>query len=922
MYINQVSKVGSYDSNVARINNEIKPKIAENSSSELTLANFVKPFKIDLYKVYDKKDELAKTVNETSVLIKNISNSLSEKRANSLLSNGFDIDNIDMKSIAEIISKGDIKALSKVNTKLKKTDLFVSKLSKYNLPINNININKLRYASNVVKSLENAGSDGRISVLSAIENNGDASLKNIDSALKVGKKGKSKVGISDDKIKSHLIGIGIKPDDEKVEIAKSLMSSEVAVNKENMLFASGDNKLINEDEVLDKVCGNISLLESEMNVKLDGLSLDTVQLSKLIKDVRSISDDDIKNAIEKNRFHNIREILEARNSEINEENTQVSEPIEEGITSGNRELVLKRQIEEIRLKLSIENARKLEKQGIKIDTEEISKLIDELRELERSDLEKELSLASEKPSLAEINKVYDDRVLVEKLLSESRIIEFSREAHSINIQKEARMGKYLLTEIRADLGDSVVKSFEGIESRLKSLGIKISESSINACKSLIRSGLDVTGENILEVEIVSEQLDYLSKNLTPKTLLKMNRAGIDIKSLPISEVVKISKMYEPFGAKERFARLIAKTDSSENDYKEIMSTYKAIYKGIKKDGVAISNLIKSGVDINLRNLKIFSGYKAYSQNVNKLVDANMGLNEGGLETEKSDSIFRLEKVLVQYRLVKLISNLTNENVKSILKGSEKENLPFEELSKVLEEEMGEKEYFSLKNNELVKKLIEQKIPMTFSNMNKARKLAKNSFALIDDINYALNDLEDISEKERITKELKEALKQDFEKNKNFVSKLASIRDSIREDEIVPKTKFDISIKMAEFEQNYEEAFMQLPYYDGGDFKQLNIFSKKRQVADDEDIDVVLSLRTKSMGEKKIKVNIADNNISLYIDVDNKDEKASFENFAKDFEDLIKSSGFYFAGISYSKLDVENKEVAEIEDISSIISYKV
>ncbi len=905
MLINQVSKLGGYDLNVARINTEIKPNTVAENNSSLTLANFVKPFKIDLYKVYDKKDELAKTVRETSSLIKNISNSLSEKRANDLLANGFDLDNIDMKSIAELISKGDSKGLSKLNKSLKNTDLFVSKLSKFNLPINNSNINKLRNASSVISSLESADKDERISVLSTIEKTGDSSLKNIDSTLKVGKQESSKVDISDDKIKSHLISIGLEPDEEKIDIAKSLMNSGVAVNKDNVLFASGDNSLINNDEVLNNVCKNIASLESEMNAKVDGLRQDTLELNKLIKEVESISDDDLRTAIEKNRFHNIREILDARDGEVLKEKPE--DLSQDEPPSQSKEVVLKRQMEEIRLKLNIENAIRLKKQGIKIETEEISRLVDELRDLERADLEKELEAVYEKITSAEVEKVYDDKVLIEKLLLEFRTLKFSRGSETVNVEKQAKLGNYLLTEIRADLGDSVVKSFEGIESRLESLGIKVDESSVNACKSLIRSALDVTRENILQVQIISEQIDYLSKNLTPKTLLKINRAGIDIRTLPISEVVKITKMYEPLGTQERLARLIANTDSSEADYKEIMSTYKAIYKGLKKDGVAISNLIKSGLDINLKNLKIVSGYKGYSENVNKLVDTNMGINELGYDKEKSQSLFELEKVLVNHRLVKLISTITNENVKTILKGSERENLPFEELSRILEEEMSEKEYFSAKSSELVKKLIEQKIPMTFSNMNKAKKLAKNSFSLIDDINYALDDIEDSSEKERVTQELKELLKQDFDKKKDLVDRLALIRDSLGEEDFVAKQKFNMPIKMAEFEQNYEEAFMQVPYYDGGEFKQLNIFSKNRQVADDEDIDVVLSLRTKSMGEKKVKVNISDNKISLFVPVESESEKASFENFAKNFEELIKSSGFYFGGISYSKLDVENEE---------------
>ncbi len=932
MQINQIKSQGVYDTTSVRPSKEATTtNIMDEIKADVRTGTTTKPFKASVYSV-GEKNELISTVNQTNKLISNISNILSEETAEEMFSAGLDLDDISMEKIEKYITSGDNTSLKAANKKLDKADRYMAALSENRLPLNEANLSKEKRAYAVYDEVKNADSEKRLSILSSVYKKGGSSLKALGNAMKVSVK-KKPVQMDDGKIASHLTKLGLKSDEKNLGAARNLLAINVPVNKNNISFLNGSNSMFNDKKMLGAIAGDIKKLGTGLGANLVGLgdgSLNKKQ--RLLDDINSINDRDIKNAVDLGKTGSIKEVLSTREEESQPSGDSTESEEAQGEnkekSSEASEATLRRQVEEVRLKMTLENADKLEKLGVNPETEKLAKLIEDLREIEKQELKIDMKILDKNITDKEINQVYDNKLVVERIASLrtgfEAVFEEKSDIALENLSAKVSMSKldsYLLTEIRADLGDSVVKSFTSIESRLESLGIEISEESILASKSLIRSGLDVTAENIARVEVIVEQVDFLTKNLTPDVLLKINRAGIDMKSLPLDEAVDLTRLYSSDGIENKLARLIAKADMGAEDYKQIMATYKAIYKGLKKDSVSVANLLKSGADVNIKNLKIFSGYKGYSENINKVLDETTGLNQNAKKLDESSDLFKLEKLLVQFKLAKVVKNLTGENVKTMLDGSKRESLPLGDLARVLESELSEKEYFKAKNGEIVKKLIEMKIPVTFSNIEKAKNLSENKFKMIEHIASAIDEIGNEEEKSRITEELKKVLSEKSGSKEELESALMELKADVDSEEFGSKSRFENVIKDMDFADEFDEVFFQLPYFAGDELRQLNIFSKDREVRDEDEMEVVLALSTKSMGEKKINLSIYENKVSLFVKVDNEDERSSFERFSKDFEEAVRDVGFYFGGMSFSKLE-NIEEEAEIEDISSIISFKV
>ncbi len=933
MQINQIKSQGVYDTTSVRSSKEATTtSIMDEIKADVRTGTTTKPFKAGVYNV-GEKSELISTVNQTNKLISNISNVLSEETAEEMFSAGLDLDDISMEKIEKYISSGNNTSLKAVNKKLEKADRYMRALSEKRLPLNDANLSKEKRAYTVYDDVKKADGERRLAVLSSVYKKGGSSLKAISNAMKVPVKKKA-VQMDDGKIVSHLNKLGLKNNDKNLGAAKNLLAINVPVNKKNISFLNGSNSMFDDNKMLGAIAGDIKKLGSGLGANLLGLGDDGLSKNqRLLDNINSINNKDIKKAADLGKTGSIKDVLSTRDEEGTEASSESTDGEETGgenteKTSETSEATLRRQVEEVRLKMTLENADKLEKLGVNPETQKLAKLIEELRQIEKQELKIDMKIFDKNITDKEINQVYDNKLVIERIASLRTGFEAVFEEKSdINIENfsarvaVSKVESYLLTEIRADLGDSVVKSFASIESKLEILGIEVSEESISACKSLIRSGMDVTAENIAHVEVVAEQVDFLTKNLTPDVLLKISRAGIDIKSLPLDEAVDITRLYQSNGAENKLARLIARADINDADYKEIMATYKAIYKGLKKDGVAVANLLKSGADVNIKNLKIFSGYKGYSENINKSLDETTGLNQNAKKLDETSDLFKLEKVLIQFKLAKVVQSLTGENVKTILDGSKRETLPLADLARVLESELSEKEYFKGKNGEIVKKLIEMKIPVTFSNIEKAKDLSINKFKMIDDIASAIDEIENETEKSRITDELKRVLTEKSGSKEELETALMDLKADVDSEEFSSNSRFANVIKDMEFADEFDEVFLQLPYFAGDELRQLNIFSKERELRDEDEMEVVLALSTKSMGDKKINLSIYENRVSLFVKVDDADERSSFERFASDFEAAIRDAGFYFGGMNFSKLeDVE--EEAEIDDVSSIISFKV
>ncbi len=886
----------------------------ENPCEQVATTNIIKPFKISSSPAYKNNEELHSLVNKTNRYISSLSDVLSPSKLELFQKQGIDIFNVDLSKIGDYISSNDINALQKVNSKLEKADLAMGSLSKFNLPINKSNVFRFHNAFEVFGKLKAASKDERVSVLSSVYKSGSTSLKTISAGLAT-KAPRKHVSISGEEIQSHLKNIGVGQSDNNIMISKDLLSAGIPITKKNIAFVSGDNSMLMDNNAFgEKIASNISSMKNPMDTEVPGLLESFSETNnEIIAQVSELSDEDIKNAVALEKTETLEEVVSVKGEEISI--TEVDEI---------KEIKLKRQIEEVRLKLTLENASKLEKMGIKYDTEKIEEVINHLRALEEEKSIEELKAFDKNIEPKEVKEVLKGIRVASKIkFLSGEMINLQTTDESEKVEIAPKLGKYLETPIRTDLKDSVVKTFAGIEKLLEHLEIEVTGTSIEATKALIRSGKEVTPISVKRVEVVNERLNFLSRRLTPVTLLKLTRAGIDIMDSELDELVSLTKLYENENSQQKMSRLIASTNTNESDYEEIIATYKAIHRGLKKDSRVVAMLLDNKATINLKNLKRYSSYNP-SNNIDRVVGVNTGINENAIAKEETTvderALLRLEKILINLRLERVVKSITGENIKETLAGSEEETLPLDKLALVLEDFALDKETFFEKNSALIKEVIDLKIPLTISNIVKAKELSKDKFTLIKEIEEVLSDMEDEQEKEKFVEKIKEAFKKDFSKKEDLEKILISLKETIDDREIVAKAKWQKPIKTANITTNMEDYFIQVPYYEEEKLKQLNIFSKAKEDDDKNGVDVILNLKTSNLGEKKIKVNIHDNRVSIFVDVEDEKEWNLFEKFEQEFKDSVKEAGFYFAGLSYSKL--EEKVPFELPDEDSLLNIRV
>ena len=161
-------------------------------------------------------------------------------------------------------------------------------------------------------------------------------------------------------------------------------------------------------------------------------------------------------------------------------------------------ITARRQLEEIRLMMTVEVNRKLIGSGYAIDTTELEELVNTLRQLEERQRrllfgETDTERAAEKAALYNEtrSKVEELPYLPVAIAGRFRITDEDFTLNQVHISGTALRNQYdeakeryetWMTTTRSDLGDSIQKAFRNVDSILEDLGMEISEDSLRSLR--------------------------------------------------------------------------------------------------------------------------------------------------------------------------------------------------------------------------------------------------------------------------------------------------------------------------------------------------------------------------------------------------------------------------------------------------------
>lgn len=286
----------------------------------------------------------------------------------------------------------------------------------------------------------------------------------------------------------------------------------------------------------------------------------------------------------------------------------------------------KRRLEEIRLKMTTESAYRLERQGIRIDTSGLAKVVDGLRILENNyyryytdnagvsgnrSMEEmfrrtmqNLDSLSKSPSYT-LGVTFENR-------SDVTLESLSAAGNSLGakMQRAGEAYDMLGTRPQSIYGDSINSAFSGNAKLLASMGMEASPENMRAVRILAYNSIELNEANITAVKEYDRKVTELVEGMHPAAALRLIREGIN----PLTETVdalaqRVAEIRMEDGLEndtEKFARYLFKVEKNAGVTPEERSAYIGMFRLFnqleKTDGAAIGVVMESGRELTLGNL--------------------------------------------------------------------------------------------------------------------------------------------------------------------------------------------------------------------------------------------------------------------------------------------------------------------------------
>ncbi|MDL2301296.1 DUF6240 domain-containing protein [Lachnospiraceae bacterium OttesenSCG-928-D06] len=296
--------------------------------------------------------------------------------------------------------------------------------------------------------------------------------------------------------------------------------------------------------------------------------------------------------------------------------------------SGDREQYLqlsaRRQLEEVRLHMSVEVNVKLLRSGFSIDTSEMEALIEALKSAEQQVAEEyfpearsEEALEQYKTFQAVCEKIPEIPFYPAEILGEFHgkmdttiLQDFCETGH---LQKETyiqaeKSYEALMTKPRSDMGDYIQKAFTNVDDILEDLGIEITKETQKAVRILAYNHMEITVENLESIKNAEQMVTDIIDKMKPASVLQMIRDGVNPLEQSMEELGKyFAEREESFEEQtENYSQFLLGLEKNKGITAEERSAYIGIYRLLhqikKADGAAEGALVNSQAELNFSNL--------------------------------------------------------------------------------------------------------------------------------------------------------------------------------------------------------------------------------------------------------------------------------------------------------------------------------
>ena len=286
------------------------------------------------------------------------------------------------------------------------------------------------------------------------------------------------------------------------------------------------------------------------------------------------------------------------------------------------DIISRRQLEEIRLRMTAEVNVALLKSGFSIDTAPMEELIEALKKAEAEVASKYFPQDENAVSKYELYNnttavVHDLPHMPAQLLGNWSVTEYTgtlAEFHEEGAVLQETYAKAqtsyetLMTAPRKDLGDNIQKAFANVDAILEDLNLEITEANRRAVRILGYNRMTIEAENINRVKLADEQVRAVVEKMTPASTLKMIRDGKNPLEMSFAELEayfnELPEEYEKTA--ESYSRFLYGLERNRQITEEERSSYIGIYRMLHQidasDGAVVGALVNVGAELHFSNL--------------------------------------------------------------------------------------------------------------------------------------------------------------------------------------------------------------------------------------------------------------------------------------------------------------------------------
>lgn len=294
------------------------------------------------------------------------------------------------------------------------------------------------------------------------------------------------------------------------------------------------------------------------------------------------------------------------------------------ITEVPEAVTARRHLEEVRLMMTIEANRKLLESGYSIETAELEKLVDALKELEAQQrqllfeepdidraAEKAAVYAETKSKIAEIPRMPIDIAGRFKAADEDFTLKnVHAEGAALRNQYDEARNKYeaWMTTTREDMGDNIQKAFRNVDDILADMEMEASEENRRAVRILGYNNMELSYENILAVREADMELRRVIDRMTPAAVLQTIRDNKNPLEMTIPELNDYldSSQYAEEQENEKYSKFLYKLDKNKEINEEERTAFIGIYRMFrqfeKTDDAAVGTLINMEAELSFKNM--------------------------------------------------------------------------------------------------------------------------------------------------------------------------------------------------------------------------------------------------------------------------------------------------------------------------------